>query len=299
MDGTTCRFLSLENKEASIVSRRLIVLCRKDVSSVNIVEHYMREGAWQDLGSDGYADYSRCGDDVVMSIPDLHIYCDGLDGRARAFGFDPDVVIFPSEHASSSGMPALTVHPIGNYNGSDLGGRSHTLVKAHPSMMGDALRLIKGRSVTGDFNICFEVTHHGPYMETPAFFLEIGSDERHWGRDDDAALQASVLRDVPDGNGYPIVIGLGGGHYAPRFTELALSRKVNFGHMVPNYQTEGRSDEEVATMIRNAAECSGTKVAFLHRKSMNGPTAARLTSLAESVGCEVVKSDCFEPLDGN
>ena len=277
----------------------MIVLCRKDISSVNIVKHYISCRRWEDLGNDGYADYTRCGDDVVMSIPDLHIYSDGLDARARAFGLDPDVVIFPSEHSSSSGMPALTVHPIGNYNGSDLGGRPNTLVKACPSMMTDVLRLIKSKCSLDEFNVCFEATHHGPYLETPAFFLEIGSDERHWKRDDAAELQASVLRDVQDSNGYPVLIGLGGGHYTPRFTELALSRKVNFGHMLPNYQTEGRSDEEIATMIRNAAECSGTKVAFLHRKSMNGPSAARLTSLAESVGCEVIKSDCFEPLDGN
>ncbi len=279
--------------------RRLIVLCREDISSINIVNEYMSGVGWEDAGTDGYADYRRCGDDLVMSIPDLHIYRDGLDAAARDVGFNPDVVIFPSEHASSSGMPALTVHPIGNYNGADLGGRPHTLVRAYPSMMSDALRLIKAGCRDPEFNVCFEVTHHGPYMETPAFFLEIGSDERHWGNMDAAALQASVLRDVQESNDYPTVIGLGGGHYAPRFTELALSRKVNIGHMVPNYQTEGRSDEEVAVMIKNAAECSGTKIAFLHRKSMNGSNASRLTSLAESVGCEVIKSDCFEPLGGN
>ena len=31
------------------------------------------------------------------------------------------------------------------------------------------------------------------------------------------------------------VIGIGGGHYTPRFTEAAFSHEVCFGHMVANY----------------------------------------------------------------
>lgn len=280
--------------------KRLIVRCAQDISSVNIVDRIVAAGGWEDAGSDGYASYKRKGNEMIMEIPDLHINVDGLDRRAAEFGFRPDVVIFPSEHASSSGMPALTVHPLGNYDSDDsLGGRKSALVPSCPDMMSDALRLIKEKCQIPEFNICYEATHHGPYLETPAFFIEIGSDERHWGRADAAELQASVVESIPESNNYPVMIGIGGGHYTPRFTELALFRKVNFGHFIPNYRTEGKTDEEIAGMIRMAAERTGTRTAFLHRKSMNGAKAARMTSLAESVGVEVIKTDCFEPLDGN
>ena len=83
-------------------------------------------------------------------------------------------------------------------------------------------------------------------------WLEIGSDESCWGRSDAADIQSRVLAKVREKNDYVSVVGLGGGHYAPRFTELALSHKVNFGHMLPNYQMEGRSDEDVAASIRKA-----------------------------------------------
>ncbi|MBR1888981.1 MAG: hypothetical protein IJ810_03415, partial [Candidatus Methanomethylophilus sp.] len=95
------------------------------------------------------------------------------------------------------------------------------------------------------------------------------------------------------------VIGVGGGHYAPRFTELALSSKVNFGHMLPNYQMEGRSDEDVAASIRKATEASRTECVFIHRKSMKGSQATHLREMAESMGCEVMRSEDFEPLTGN
>ena len=283
--GLSCHFVMLA-----------IIRSLQDISSRNITDSLLASGDWTDEGKIGDLAFYTKNDLVMAEIPDLHIYRDGLDADIAKAGWKPDAVIFPSEHASSSGTPALTVHPIGNYEDCKLGGREETLVPSAPALMSNALRTIKAECRLPEFSICFEATHHGPYMETPAFFIEIGSDENHWGRKDAADLQASVIEDFPRGNDYPTVIGIGGGHYAPRFTELALTRKVNFGHMVPNYRTENATDEAVARMIRQAAEKTGTKAAFLHRKSMNGPSAARLTSLAESEGIEVIKKDCFEPL---
>lgn len=278
---------------------RLIVCCEKDLASVNIVAALTAGGGWADRGDDGYAHYAARGNDVVMRIPDLHIFVDGLDRRAEAFGFRVDSVVFPSEHEAASGIPALTVHSVGNFHEAEIGGRAQTLVPPAPAAASDALRLIKRYSGLPGFNVCYEATHHGPYLEKPTYFIEIGSSAANWGNLDAAAVHARVLADVPAGNGYPTVIGIGGGHYAPRFTELALSCQVNFGHILPNYQLEGRNDEDIARMIRLAADVTGTKLAFLHRKSMNGPQAARLVGLAESVGCEFLRSEDFAPLTAN
>jgi D-aminoacyl-tRNA deacylase len=274
-----------------------IVRSLQDISSCNITDALLASGGWEDRGEIGGFRYRTKGDSVMVEIPSLHIDEDGLDAKIAAAGWKPDVMIFPSEHAAASGMPALTVHPIGNYADNSLGGKERTLVPSAPALMSDALRLINKKGGLPGFSICYEATHHGPYLTTPTFFIEIGSDEKYWDRKDAAALQASVIEELPEGNDYPVAIGIGGGHYAPRFTELALSRKVNFGHMLPNYRTEGATDDEVVHMMREASEKTGTKLAFLHRKSMNGQAAARLTNLAESIGLEVEKKDCFDPLD--
>jgi len=277
---------------------RLIVFCRKDYASTVICEALSEQGGWDDYGSDDLCTYLRRGDDLLMQLPEKHLYADDLDKRAEAMGFRPDVVIFPSVHSSGSGMPALTVHPIGNYNDAEYGGKDRTLVKAAPHSMSASLRAIRDECTLEGFNICFEVTHHGPWLETPTYFIEIGSDMTNWTRKDAGELQASVIRDTVPSE-YPVLIGVGGGHYAPRFTEVALGFKADFGHMLPNYQMENRSDEEISLMLSHAAEASGTELAYLHRKSMKGPQAQRIKALGESLGLQWVRSEDLEPLTEN
>ncbi len=277
---------------------REIVLCRRDVASVNICEALLAQGGWEDAGSDGVCSYKRRGNDLLVDLPDKHLYTDNIDKRAVVMGFRPDVVIFPSVHSAGSGRPALTVHPIGNYNDAMYGGRERTLVKASPSAMSSSLRCIKEKCRMPEFNICFEVTHHGPWLETPTYFLEIGSDMDHWPRKDAGELQAEVLRDTAelDPEPFPALIGVGGGHYAPRFTEMALEKKVDFGHMLPNYQMEGRSDEDIARMMESAMEATGTEMGYLHRKSMKGPEAHRIKDIGEAAGVQWMRSEDLEPL---
>ena len=279
--------------------KRLIVRSEKDYASRNICDALRSQGGWDDCGSDGLCTYFRRDEDMLMCLPEKHLYSDDLDRRAAAFGFRPDVVIFPSVHSSESGMPALTAHPIGNFNEAVYGGRDRELVPAAPAVMSSMLRSIAGKCRMPEFNVCFEVTHHGPWLETPTMFLEIGSDLPNWTRAEAGGLQAEVIRDTEPSEGFPVLIGVGGGHYAPRFTEVALGFRADFGHMLPNYQMEGKDDEEISRMLRSAADASGTELAYLHRKSMKGPQAQRLKALGESLGLEWVRSEDLEPLTGN
>jgi D-aminoacyl-tRNA deacylase len=47
--------------------------------------------------------------------------------------------------------------------------------------------------LAGGFDITLEATHHGPWVETPCLFAEIGSSEAEWQRTDAAALWAAIL----------------------------------------------------------------------------------------------------------
>lgn len=275
---------------------RLLVCSEVDLPSINMRAALHRLRDWEDMGEVDGVSYASCGDDVIMSIPDMHIYREGLDKEAEAFGVKVDSVVVMSKHSAKSGRPALTVHPIGNYHHADYGGRSETLVRSSPVEMTDALRAIASRSDDPGVQVCFEVTHHGPYLEKPTFYIEIGSDETHWGDLPSAEILAHVILEAEGHDGCRPLVGIGGGHYTPRFTEAALESKVAFGHMIPNYQLEGRDDEDIARMIRDACRATGTDSVYIHRKSMKGPEEHRIADIARSSGFETVRSKDFELL---
>lgn len=278
---------------------KLIVCSEADLPSVNMRASLLRMHEWEDLGSFDGSSYMSSGDCLMMSIPDMHIRHDGLDREAERFGIKVDSVIVMSRHSAKSGRPALTAHPIGNYHEAEHGGRPETLVRACPSEMTDAVRRIHEYNRDPGVQTCFEVTHHGPYLDKPTFYIEIGSDESHWGDMHSAELLAHVISDLEPHDEYPILVGIGGGHYAPRFTEAVLSSKVNFGHMIPNYQLEGRDDDDIARMVRDACEASGTDSVYVHRKSMKGSEAHMISDIVRSAGFDTVASKDFEPISGN
>lgn len=274
---------------------RLIVCYEQDLPSFNMKAELLDRFSWEDMGSDGRNSYLSHGEDVLMTIDRMHVHAESVDRTAEDFGIDVDGIVVLSRHSSSSGKPTLTVHPIGNYRGNDMGGKAETLVRAMPHLMTGTLRRIAELNRDPAYSVSFEVTHHGPYTDVPTMYLEIGSDESHWG--DKAA--AKVLIDSllsAEENDYPVAIGVGGGHYAPRFTDLALSGKVDIGHMVPNYQIADASDDEVSRMIASAAKASDTRLVYVHRNSMKGPEERRVNAIIDSLGLERVSSKDFESL---
>jgi len=278
---------------------RLLVCSEPDLPSANMKECLLSFHDWEGLGSDGPNTYIGYGDTVMVTIPDMHIRHEDLDKEAERFGIKVDEVVVMSKHSAKSGKPALTVHPIGNYHENEFGGRPEALVKANPALMTSALRLIVSTNDMADTQTCFEVSHHGPWMEKPTFYIEVGSEQTHWENKHAAEILAHVIEQMEPQSDFPVAVGVGGGHYAPRFTEVALKFKVNFGHMLPNYQMEGRDDEDIVRMMRLACEATGTKLVYLHRKSMKKPEERRISALIESAGFEQISSSDLEPLSGN
>ncbi len=275
---------------------RLLICSEPDLPSVNMRAALRAMHWWEDLGEQDGARFSVCGDTYMMSIDDMHIRHDGLDRQAEDFGIKVDDVIVMSKHSAKSGKPALTAHPIGNYHENEFGGRERALVRPSPALMSDALRRIVAYNDVPEVQTCFEVTHHGPWLDRPTFYIEIGSDESHWGDLHSADILAHVIDDLEPHEEYPVVVGVGGGHYAPRFTDLVLSHKVNIGHMLPNYQIEGRDDEDFLRMLNDACRVTGTDQVYVHRKSMKKPEEHRVTDLIRSAGYDTPKSADFEQI---
>ena len=273
---------------------KLIVTSSEDPASMNIRARLLERQGWTDKGTfEGHPVLVR-EDFRMVQVDRIHLEEDFVDDRAKdALGEPAEVVIFASRHRAESRIPTLTVHPIGNYSTADFGGRPGTLNQASPQLMTSALRNLSVNAKGLGFSISFETTHHGPILNSPAFYIEIGSYEELWGREDAAEAIARSILSIKD-EGFPVVVGVGGGHYAPRFTEVALSRKVAMGHMAANYALESIDDR----MVKQISEKSGgASRVYFHKKGMPKPAYRTLRERFEAAGIAEISSTDLEPLE--
>ncbi|MFQ5909841.1 MAG: D-aminoacyl-tRNA deacylase [Thermoplasmata archaeon] len=269
----------------------LIVTSLVDMASMNILEHMLGMGRWRKFGEFDENPAKEYGNRRLVTIQDEFLFRNDLDAEIReTLGIDFDIMIFASRHRSESGLRSLTVHPLGNFDKADFGGHPKRLVPTSPDVMTLALRLLRNRSAGLDFSVSFEVTHHGPYVSTPAFNIEIGSEEEAWAEEAPAEAVASVLMSV-DEHKLPVAVGIGGGHYAPRITDVALEKSVSFGHMVPTYAV----DHLDMSMLRRVIESSpDARYAYFHRKAMSKPRVRELSRLCEECGLRTVRTRDLE-----
>jgi len=274
---------------------KLVVTSSEDPASMNIRARLLERSGWAERGT--FEDHPVLARDEfrMIQVDRIHLEEDYVDDRAsKALGEPVDVVIFASRHRAESKIPTLTVHPIGNYASAEFGGKPGTLCRTSPHLMTSALRNLASRAKGMGFNISFETTHHGPVVGSPAFYIEIGSYEELWGREDAAEAIADSILTVKE-EGYRTVLGVGGGHYAPRFTEVALTRKVSLGHMAANYALEALTPEMIVQMSERSA---GAKSVYFHKKGMAKPAYRLLRERFASCGLEEISSNDLDQLPG-
>ena len=153
-------------------------------------------------------------------------------------------LVFPSIHRSAKNIPGMTVHSLGNPGPTaDLGGCPGTLVPTDPRSAVALLRDLAERAPAVGLPVSYEATHHGPELGVPAFFAEIGSGETSDPPSEPVHLLAECLTSIVPDEHDRVVLGVGGGHYAPHFTELALRRRWAFGHILARHVLEGLTRE--------------------------------------------------------
>ena len=265
---------------------RFFVASEADEASRNQRDALLSLASWKaDVSFSGRESWRWRGATLV-TISEHHLYRDHLDRDLEsAFGDRADLVVYLSKHRSESRRPSLTVHPIGNPHRAEFGGQPETLVLSAPRWMTAALKGLRREAKGLSYEVTFEATHHGPYLAAPTFYIEQGSTETEWA--DIAASQAiaRVLLELEPIDA-PIAIGLGGGHYVPRHTDLALQRRIAFGHLLAAYALEGAS----VKMIDQAVErTDGATLAYIHRKSLSKPEVRAYEEQLEARGLRVVR----------
>ena len=274
---------------------KLIVTSSEDPASMNIRARLLERPGWAEKGTFENHPIMSMDDFRMVQVDRIHLDEDYVDDRASAAIGEPvEVVIFASRHRAESRIPTLTVHPIGNYSAAEFGGKPGTLCRSSPQLMTSALRILSKKAQGMGFNVSFETTHHGPSVSAPAFYIEIGSYEELWGREDAGDAIASSILGISD-EAHPVIVCAGGGHYAPRFTEVALSRKVAIGHMAANYALEALDERMIAQMAEKSA---GAKMVYFHKKGMPKADHRRLRDAYSNLGIKEISSNDLEVLSG-
>jgi len=288
----------------------LIVSSTEDPASTNIKKGLLKQSNWEEIDTfyeNTVYRHSNMEDVVIVTINNRAIRHEMLDKEVEEkLGIKPKQAIYISRHKSKTGEPTLTTHPIGNYGEAQFGGKTRTLSKSSPRLMTQLLRIIKknAEQVKLQHQVCFEVTHHGPYMNIPTLFAEVGSTEEEWEKQDPADVIAKSVLELLESYHYeedlprdiPVLIGVGGGHYAPRFTDVVLEKKAAFGHMMPTYQIKaGNIDDEILEKTLQATP--NVKAAYIHRKSLKKSQVSEYKEWFQNRGIPVISSKELQNLD--
>ncbi|KAG2261555.1 hypothetical protein Bca52824_068634 [Brassica carinata] len=254
---------------------------------------------------------------------------DDLDSRwEEATGEAVDEVIFLSRHTAVSNRPALTVHPIGVLHLKEgesppQGGKPGWAALPSPRI-GPWLRLLKkmaeAHCLVPEFEITLEGTHHGPITNKPTMFLEIGSTEEYWKRQDAAQVMALLMWEgLGLGGGEAVgnwnsetgkrkvLLGIGGGHYAPRHMDVVSKDDVWVGHLLSGYSLPmeepkpgenhiggtWRQSIQAAFEATKASFPGGEIVAHLDHKSFKGWQKKAITEFLAEQNINVGKPNDF------
>lgn len=269
----------------------LIVASKEDVAAVNIASHLLVDHGFEESpelfqGSPIYAKTLRNGEEVKL----VFIKEPAIEAQFITDFFKPRLLIFISRHKSESGIPTLSVHVPGNIGPAKMGGIPRKVSIAPASAMKEALKelALDKERMNLDYEVSYECTHHGPSLDVPTIFVELGSSEVQW-RDLKAAkaVAEAAMAAVTSKESYPTALGIGGLHYNRKFTKLALTGDIAFGHIIPKYAVQ-LVDLEV---LKHCVERTVEKVEkiILDWKGIKGSDKAKLMEILDEVGLPIEK----------
>ncbi|MCX6710223.1 MAG: hypothetical protein NTV63_04730 [Candidatus Woesearchaeota archaeon] len=211
------------------------------------------------------AEFMKCG--VFDSYPvfERTFHAGSNEVKARIYTTDSELVhyenldrlisadffIFMSKHRSESGIPSLSVHSPGNWGSAGLGGRDRELCVCPASFLKRAMQILEIRGNGSGYDVVQECTHHGPFLEKPCMFIEIGSELERWkdrkaGKIIGEALFELLSNEVPE---CPSAVGIGGLHTLSNFKKIIIESGIAVGHVCPKYMLDNIDEEIVLQAI--------------------------------------------------
>lgn len=205
-----------------MTQRVLIIASKGDVAGTNITTCLSRKGTF-----------------------DFHLV-DGECIRTENLNHEKiaryDVLIFASRHVSQEGKKSLCVHAPGNLTEQVNGGEPGRVCKSSGLWFKQMYQhLVKSSREANleDYEVTMEATHHGPHLNKPCLFVEIGSTETEWRDERVGEIVAEAISETIEHfeeNPYnEVVIAIGGPHYCPNFNKLQKDSNLAIAHVIPKY----------------------------------------------------------------
>lgn len=201
-----------------------------------------------------------------------------------------DLFIFASKHQSTSKVPSLTCHSIGNFDLALYGGVSSKLVKSNPFFLRSMyLELSKYGKGLSSFDIINEATHHGPYLDKVGVFVEIGSTTKEWeNKKAGEILAKSIIGAIKNySEDCLVAIGLGGLHSCNEFNKVILSTNVAFSFICPKHSLDFIDEDMLSAMIDKTTK--KVDVIILDYKGL-GKNKENIIALLEKTKIKYMKS---------
>lgn len=175
-----------------------------------------------------------------------------------------DFIIFASKHQSEKKIKSLSVHAPGNWRKAEIDNERIKICKTsavfQKQLFGFLNKNAKEHNLR-DYQITLECTHHGPLINKPCIFIEIGSTENEWTDRKAGFIIAKTIRDIIENfkeNPYnEIAFGIGGPHYCPNFNKIQLNSNIAISHIIPQYALPITEE-----MVKQAVEKTEEEIDF-------------------------------------
>ena len=269
----------------------LIVASKRDIASMNIaqtiIDHYKFKKLTRPFHKNPIYSKTVQNQEVKLLLVNEEI----INTQFVTDFFTPQLLVFVSKHSSVSGIPTLSVHTPGNLAEAEFGGIPRKVSISPAGAMKDALlEMAKLRDETRlKYEVSYECTHHGPSLDVPTMFAELGSSIKQWTDIKAAEVVAhATMTAVTKRSSYPTVLGIGGPHYNAKFTKIALSTQKAFGHIISKYAIP-QVDTEI---IRHCVERTMENVdsAILDWKGIKGANKTKIITALDEIGVQIEKT---------
>jgi D-aminoacyl-tRNA deacylase len=271
----------------------LIVASEKDPASLNIKKQLLTnyrfiETTAKFQENTTYTAKVNDKDVQLITLNRESIYAQDL----TTFFTDTELILFISRHSSMSGTPTLSVHTPGNLGPADLGGKPREVSVSPSNPMREALKVMSKMrdEMQIRYEVSYEGTHHGPSLNTPTMFAELGSSPEQW-KD---ATAAEVVAHAAMGAvsrfrslSAETVLGIGGPHYNNKFTKMALQTEVAFGHIIPKHSISQIDSGILQQCVDRTLE--KVEHAVLDWKGIKSEDKPRVLEMVNEIGLRIQK----------
>ncbi|MCF7862151.1 hypothetical protein K9M79_07990 [Candidatus Woesearchaeota archaeon] len=263
-----------------------IIISQKDTAGMNILDTLISEFGFRRVADEINYLNPEYPDIEILSIDKDTIFADGLDNITLG-----DTIIFATRHSCGSEKKSLCIHVPGNWSeNTEYGGKPHELCTIPADLERKLYLNMVKNAQDFDAEVTVEATHHGPKINKPCLFIEIGNNEEQWRDKQAAKIISKTLIDTLTQpiDLHPTVLVFGSGHYNQTANKILMKYNYSVGHICPKYALQYLTENIVQKAIDHTLE--PVEMIVLDWKGM-GPEKTRIVDLLEKMNLLGLKSE--------